>query len=106
MQIRVMRSSISRATAITLLGAFSFALVLAVAPQWHERLHLDSGRPGHQCAVTLIASGKFQQGTWSSASAGPILQPAFGAVPILNSSWVPAVFSVAAIFEHAPPVFS
>jgi hypothetical protein len=82
------------------------ALVFAVAPQLHERIHPDTAATQHECAVTLIASGKYQQ------SEAPVLvsapQPAvqFSKIPALKSVWVPAPFLGACIFEHAPPALS
>jgi len=78
-------------------------LVFAVAPQLHERIHRDAATSQHECAVTLITSGKYQQ------SDAPVLvsaqQPAvqFSKIPALQSVWVPAPFLGACIFEHAPP---
>jgi hypothetical protein len=89
-----------------LLTAFFLALALAVAPQLHERIHADAAASQHECAVTLIASGKYQQND------APVLvsaaQPAvqFSKLPALNPIWVPAPFLGASIFEHAPPVIS
>lgn len=84
------------------IGAFLFALVLAAAPQLHERIHQPEGAT-HECAVTLIASGKYQQ------SDAPVLvsvaQPAvhWGRIPSVHAVWVAAPFLGACIFEHAPP---
>lgn len=101
-----------RAQSIRLLitgGMFAslvLALVFAVAPQLHERIHPDAATRQHECAVTLIASGKYQQ------SGAPVLvsapQPAiqFSKIPALESVWVPALFLGASIFEHAPPALS
>ena len=92
--------------ASSLLSAFLFALGLAASPQWHARFHADAGSPSHECAVTLIASGKCEQ-----ADAPPVLcapQPAvvFEKIPALAPVWVAAPFLRASIFEHAPPALS
>jgi hypothetical protein len=89
-----------------LLAAFLVALALAASPQWHARLHPDAGFPNHECAVTLIATGKYEQ-----ADVPPILvapQPAniFETIPALAPVWVAAPFFGARIFEHAPPALS
>jgi hypothetical protein len=89
-----------------LLSAFLFALALAASPQLHARLHADAGSPSHECAVTLIASGKYEQ-----ADAPPVFglpQPAvvFEKIPALAPDWVAAPFLGASIFEHAPPALS
>jgi hypothetical protein len=82
------------------------ALVFAVAPQLHERIHPDAATGQHECAVTLIASGKYQQSDAPVLVSAP--QPAvqFSKIPALRSVWVPAPFLGASIFEHAPPALS
>ena len=89
-----------------LLAALLFALALAASPQLHARFHADAGSPSHECAVTLIASGKYEQ-----ADAPPVVcapQPAvvFEKIPALAPVWVAAPFLRASIFEHAPPALS
>lgn len=89
-----------------LFSAFFFALALAASPQLHARFHADAGSPDHECAVTLIATGKYEQ-----AGAPPVVvapQPAlvFEKIPALAPVWVPAPFFGARIFEHAPPALS
>ena len=92
--------------ASSVLSAFLFALALAASPQVHARFHADSGSPNHECAVTLIATGKYEQ-----ADAPPVVvvpQPAvvFEGIPSLSPVWVAAPFLGAHIFEHAPPALS
>jgi hypothetical protein len=92
--------------ASSLLSAFLFALGLAASPQWHARFHPDAGAPVHECAVTLINTGKYEH-----ADAPPVLcapQPAvvFEKIPVLIPIWVAAPFLGARIFEHAPPALS
>lgn len=81
-------------------------LVLAAAPQWHERIHTGAGQAQHECAVTLIAHGKAQQSDAPVLVAAP--QPAlqFAFVPVLTPIWVEAPFLGACFFEHAPPALS
>jgi hypothetical protein len=88
------------------IGAFLFALVLAAAPQLHERIHPGTATSQHECAVTLIASGKYQQSDTPVLVSRP--QPAvqFSKTPALHSVWVPAPFLGASIFEHAPPALA
>lgn len=87
--------------------AILLALTLAASPQLHARFHPDAGVPSHECAVTLIASGKAEQ-----ADAPPVLvappQPAVvpEKISVLAPVWVPAPFLGASIFEHAPPALS
>ena len=82
------------------------ALVFAVAPQLHERIHRDATTSQHECAVTLVASGKYQQNDAPVLVAAP--QPAvqFSKTPPLQSVWVPGAFLAARIFEHAPPALT
>ena len=97
----VLRTSIGAA----FLSGFVFALVLAAAPHLHERMHQPIGAT-HECAVTLIASGKYQENEAPTLVSAP--QPAiqFSKIPALHPVWVPAPFLGACIFEHAPPVLS
>ena len=86
--------------------SFLLALTFAVAPQLHERIHVDAAAKQHECAVTLISSGKYQ-----SSDAPPLIlapQPSaqFSKIPALNPIWVAAPFLGASIFEHAPPAVS
>jgi hypothetical protein len=89
-----------------LFASLLLALVLAVAPQSHERAHHDAATGHHECAVTLIATGKCEQ------SDGPVffslLQPPvqWEAISSLHSVWVAAPFHGACIFEHAPPALA
>jgi hypothetical protein len=89
-----------------MLASLSLALVFAVAPQLHERIHKEAATSQHECAVTLIASGKYQQ------CDAPVLvsvpQPAvqFSKIPALHPVWVVSPFLAARIFEHAPPALS
>ncbi len=89
-----------------LFASVFLALLLAVAPQSHERVHLDASTGHHECAVTLIATGKCEQ------SEAPVLaslpQPVVQCekVSSLQTVWVAAPFLGACIFEHAPPAVS
>jgi hypothetical protein len=89
-----------------LFAAFLFALGLAASPQLHARFHPDAGSPSHECAVTLIAAGKYEQADAPPIFAAP--QPAvhFEKVPALAPVWVATPFLGACIFEHAPPALS
>ncbi len=89
-----------------LLASFFFALALSVAPQLHQRIHKDAASSQHECAVTLIASGKCQQSDVPVLVSAP--QPAvqFSKIPALHPTWVAAPFLGASIFEHAPPALS
>lgn len=100
------REHVCAFVAIGLLAAFLFALALAASPQLHARLHPDAASASHECAVTLIAAGKYEQ-----ADAPPVLvapQPAtiFEKIPAFAPVWVATPFLGASIFEHAPPALS
>ena len=84
-------------------ASLCLALVFAVAPQLHERIHPDAATSQHECAVTLVTSGKYQQSDAPVLVSAP--QPAvqFSKIPALRSVWVPAPFLGACVFEHAPP---
>lgn len=90
----------------SLFSAFLLALGLAASPQLHARFHSDAGSPNHDCAVTLIATGKYEQTDAPPIFAAP--QPAihFEKIPALAPVWVAAPFLGASIFEHAPPALS
>jgi hypothetical protein len=89
--------------ASTLLCAFLLALVLAAAPQIHERFHADAGSPGHECAVTLIATGKCEQGSAPLIFVAPQPAELCEQVAVLHPIALSAPCLSAAIFEHAPP---
>lgn len=86
------------------ISAFLFTLVLAAAPQLHERIHQPTSAT-HECAVTLLASGNCAH-TPSAAIAitPPLPQPAYR----FSQPGFPLVsprleFS---LLEHAPPTIS
>jgi iron complex outermembrane receptor protein len=60
----------------------------------------------HECAATIIGSGKVQLGDSAPLLAGPAGAALIGTVATLHPAWVPSVFSSACIFEHAPPALS
>ena len=89
-----------------LFASLLLAVVLAVAPRSHERVHQDAATGHHECAVTLIATGKYEP------SDAPVfvslLQPPvqWEAISSFHPVWVAAPFLGACIFEHAPPALS
>lgn len=87
-------------------AAFLLALALAVSPQWHARFHPDANSSGHECAVTLIATGQAEQASAPPIFVTPPLATVFEEVPALAPVWVPALFLGASILEHAPPALS
>jgi hypothetical protein len=89
-----------------LFASFFLALAFAVAPQLHERIHSDAATAQHECAVTLIASGKYQQSDAPVLVSAPEPAVQFAKIPALHPVWVAAPFLGASIFEHAPPAHS
>ena len=94
----------SNVSTFAILVAFLFANLLSAAPQLHEKIHGPS--QNHECAVTLVATGKLELG------ASPPLSPAPDSIvelarPITRPAGsVTSLFLNAAIFEHAPPAVS
>lgn len=86
-----------------LLASLILALILAVSPRSHDFVHKDSAAAQHECAVTLIASGKYEQADAPVLTS--ILRPRvqWGKIPSVHAVWVAAPFLGACVFEHAPP---
>jgi hypothetical protein len=86
------------------IGAFLFALVLAAAPQLHERIHQPGGAT-HQCAVTLLTAGNCKHTPCDAIALAP--QP-----PAPSSALFHRHFQLASarlefsLLEHAPPAIS
>ncbi|MEP6822235.1 MAG: hypothetical protein ABI946_07795 [Chthoniobacterales bacterium] len=96
-----------RALIATALGfAFLFALALAASPQLHARFHSDAGNVHHECAATLIGTGKYQQADAPPAAVAPQAAVFFAYIPAFAPVWVAAPFQGAHIFAHAPPALS
>jgi hypothetical protein len=92
---------------VVLLG-LCFALLLAVCPELHDRLHHDGDADGdtHHCLVSLIQSG-------GCACAGPEAVTVVAQLPgRVEADWaavsaeVCSVFAGACVFEHGPPFVS
>jgi hypothetical protein len=80
------------------------ALALAGLPQLHECLHHAGARPGHGCAVVLLA--KYIKGIQTKVVvvAAPVVAP----ITIQHEpspTWVTKLFLEACRNEHGPPVF-
>ena len=86
------RENLRRIVASSLLAALVFALGLAVSPQLHARLHPDADSPSHECAVTLIATGKYEQADAPPLVAAPQPAVVFEKIPALVPVWVAAPF--------------
>ena len=87
-------------------AAFSWTLVGSVSPQLHARIHADANRSDHVCAITLIASGSFEQAGQPVLVSEPEFKIRFPESTALASSWVKPLFLDAHLFAHAPPVHS
>ena len=87
-------------------AAFLSALALSVSPRWHELVHPNAKAAQHECAVTLIGSGSYQQAAPAPLVVAPVPALQFCFVPALRPVWVASPFLGARIFEHAPPVLA
>ncbi len=90
--------------AAVIFAAFSWTLLVSVAPQLHARIHPDASGADHSCAVTLVASGNYDHAAQPPLVSAPDFIGQFGSVPALTSTWVKPLFLKAHIFAHAPPV--
>ena len=110
MQRQLMRPSapslLRGAIASWVCAAFLSALALSVSPRWHELVHTDAKAAQHECAVTLIGSGSYQQTAPAPFVAAPVPILQFCFVPALRPVWVASPFLGARIFEHAPPALA
>jgi hypothetical protein len=100
-------SSRARAFVGALAGlAFAWTLVLSVSPQLHERVHSDAKRVDHNCAVTFVASGNYEQTAHQPLVVAPVAPIEFSRLPALTPQFVESPFLLARVFEHAPPLLS
>jgi len=103
-RLQPLATSVIRGTiASWLCAALLSALALSVSPSWHEKIHSDAKSAKHECAVTLVSSGKYQQATTAPLVAAPSPALHFCFIPTLHPIWVASPFLGARIFEHAPP---
>ena len=98
------RGKFNGATTLAVIAAFLFANLLCAAPQLHEKIHGPS--QNHECAVTLVATGKFEVGTPPALAPAPDSIVEFARPITRPAVSVPPLFLDAAIFEHAPPAVS
>ena len=78
------------------------ASALAVAPQLHQRIH---GATQHECAVTLIASGKYNHAPAAVSAAVPN-HGLSEAIFLPRRLQIAAPVLAFSLLEHAPPVIS
>ena len=83
--------------------AFLWTLTLAFSPHLHVLAHSDAQQSQHECAVTLIAAGKYNDTSAAPLIKAPALAVQFSKIPALASVWVESLFEAASVFEHAPP---
>ena len=87
-------------------AAFFWTLLLSVSPQLHARIHADSNRGDHTCAVTLITTGSYDHAAHPPLVRAPQPSVQFTKIAALSSTWVQPLFLSAHIFAHAPPAYS
>ena len=92
--------------AAVLFAAFSWTLLVSVSPQVHGYIHDDANRTDHVCAITLIASGSYEQASQPPVITAPQPDICFAAIASLTPAWVKPLFLNAHVFAHAPPAYS
>lgn len=100
-QSRTARGVVAALLSVT----FLWVLALSVSPQLHECVHADAGQAEHSCAVTLIASGNYENVTPQPVLVGE--RPIFSATVLQPLTTVTlSLFRGVALLEHAPPSYS
>ena len=99
-------SSARVVVAAVLFTAFSWTLLGSVSPQFHARIHADASHLEHVCAITLIASGSYEQTDQPALVGEPQFNVRSFAGAEISSTWVKSLFLNAHIFAHAPPAHS
>ena len=86
-------------------GAVLFAFILSAIPHLHEQIHATSSTANHECAVTLLSSGKYQPTPNIAISVTPPASPGSFALTLVDSCLVCAHLEFS-LLEHAPPAVS
>lgn len=86
-------------------GALLFAFILSAIPHLHEQIHAPSSAANHECAVTLLASGKYQHSPNMAVSVTPPRALASFALSFVELRFASAHLEFS-LLEHAPPVGS
>jgi hypothetical protein len=86
------------------IGAFLFALVLAAAPQLHERIHQPRSAT-HECAVTVLTSGNCEHTPCDAIAIAPQPPKPSSAFCHHHFQLVSALLGFS-LLEHAPPAIS
>jgi hypothetical protein len=100
--LRAIATASHKGVAAFLLASVLVTMALVASPSWHAEAHHDAGDQGHECAVTLYASG-----AWHDVAAATLAAPAFVPVPdesIVERQQIALSFRFSGILEHAPPV--
>jgi hypothetical protein len=84
-------------------AAFFWALALSSSPQLHQRVHADSNKGDHACAVTLLVSGSYDHAAPPPLISAPQFGTGFCDIAALSSTWVQPLILKAHIFAQAPP---
>ena len=87
------------------IGAVLFAFILSAIPHLHEPIHSASSAANHECAVTLLASGKYQHAPAATISIAPPAPPTSFAPALASFHFVSAHLEFS-LLEHAPPAVS
>jgi hypothetical protein len=91
-----------RAIVVALLLHLLAILALASAPGWHEQLHHDAGDEGHECAITLFATGGCDAPTIAPITVGAPLVWIAAAQPGFDVE-VPILYLIGQPAERGPP---
>jgi hypothetical protein len=86
-------------------SAVLFAFILSAIPHLHEQIHATSSPSNHECAVTLLASGKYQHTPNVAISVTPPAPRASFAITSVDSCFASAHLEFS-LLEHAPPAVS
>jgi len=103
--LRPTRSLGGISLAALLAGVILLAVLISVAPGWHEQLHPDAGTTGHLCIVTLFAAGQCEAHVSVPTCVTPD-QPELLATLIICEAPARAKPHLFARLEHAPPAFA
>jgi hypothetical protein len=95
------RTAARQTTAVVLCAFVFFLSVVAVSPTLHKWLHNDSDSPGHECVVTLFASGHVAPATMAPALA--VMGALFGGVLLLAQTFTPASADYRFSTSRSPP---
>src|SRR5947208_13647028 len=77
---------------------FLWALALSASSQLHQRVHKDANRVEHNCAGTMIASGRYDHAAHPPLLSAPVPAPRFSTIRALPPQWVQSPVLGARIF--------